>query len=276
MSRTSYKTLVAQGRAITKKGGSVESYEELVAEGQRIVKQDTDNKWTLGDLTLKVEKQYGENKLGQYATDIDIEYSTLRSYRAVAKAWPKMSRSGTHSWTVHRELSARDDRFELIKQIQTLRDVYALLGRAPIDQKAPQKLTVDEKAQQATELLRDPKVTEQVINDPMTSSRITQAQAKKYAQIEQGARRNVASHQEANPELTHATNYLQSAKLLGSALSDMKRAAELLRYESLTPDEKESIIAQLDRLSDVIELTKLLFKGESIDEEWARLTGGVE
>ena len=122
----------------------------------------------------------------------------------------------------------------------------------------------------------DEEITNTVIDDPVTSARITKAQSKKYAQIEQGARQDVASHQEANPELIHATNYLRSATLLGSALSDMKRAAELLRYESLSPDEKEGILTQLDRLTDIVELTKLLFKGESIEEEWARLTGGVE
>ena len=93
-------------------GAVVRSWDELVAAGRDII---DGFQWKLGDLACEVETTYGESSLMRYAAEIVVEYSTLRGYKAVAKAFPAESVDrSTHSWTVYLALAAQPDRLELV------------------------------------------------------------------------------------------------------------------------------------------------------------------
>jgi hypothetical protein len=66
-------------------------YLVAVEEGKAIIADVSGKQWALGELALKVEKKYGENRLEQFAVDINFpgEVSTLSRYRSVCLAFPK-------------------------------------------------------------------------------------------------------------------------------------------------------------------------------------------
>ena len=69
----------------------IQEYEALVEEGLAITDIVSSKQWAYGDLADKVEKAYGENRLEQFAEDINFAgvYTTLDGYRRVCRAFPK-------------------------------------------------------------------------------------------------------------------------------------------------------------------------------------------
>jgi hypothetical protein len=67
------------------------TYDAAVREGRKIVANMSGKQWALGDLAAQVEKVYGENRLAQFAEDINFpgEPSTLARHRSVCLAFPK-------------------------------------------------------------------------------------------------------------------------------------------------------------------------------------------
>lgn len=99
------------------------TYESLVKQGRQAAK----SQWTIGDLAIKVEVNYGEGDIQQYAEDIGVDYRTLLDYRTVARAYLKSERSEL-PWSVHRVLASQDDRIELVKDTAlTYRAAQALV-----------------------------------------------------------------------------------------------------------------------------------------------------
>lgn len=107
------------------------SYQELVERGREARKQGDSYQWTEGDLALQVEQLpegrrprdekgvflpwNGDSPLRRYAADIGVSFSSLKTWRTTAKAWPpERRRTGTVGWSIHRKLNALDDRFDLI------------------------------------------------------------------------------------------------------------------------------------------------------------------
>jgi hypothetical protein len=70
-----------------------DSWETLVAAGLDAVQVKDGRSWELGDLAGRVAKRYGEDSLGQYATDIRYNTSTLRDFRRVAAFYPPDTRT---------------------------------------------------------------------------------------------------------------------------------------------------------------------------------------
>jgi hypothetical protein len=66
-------------------------YLAAVEEGKAIIADVSGKQWALGDLALKVEKKYGENRLERFAEDINFPGAacTLGRYRPVCVAFPK-------------------------------------------------------------------------------------------------------------------------------------------------------------------------------------------
>jgi hypothetical protein len=86
--------------------------DELVSVGHRLA---SGSRWMLGDLACMVEARYGEADLRRYAEEIDVEYASLRAYKAVSQAFPAESVIRlTHSWSVYQVLAAQPDRLELV------------------------------------------------------------------------------------------------------------------------------------------------------------------
>ena len=69
------------------------SWEELVAAGRRARMVRDAAQWALGDLSLQVEKVYGQNRLAAYAREVGVEPSTLKEYRRVATRYDKLAES---------------------------------------------------------------------------------------------------------------------------------------------------------------------------------------
>lgn len=86
------------------------TYESLVKQGRQAAK----SQWTLGDLASKVETNYGDAKLQEYADDIGVEYGSLRRYRDVSKAYETAKRIADVPWSIYLVLAAQEDRFDLV------------------------------------------------------------------------------------------------------------------------------------------------------------------
>ena len=87
-------------------------WDELVAFGRGLA---AGSRWVLGDLACRVGRRYGEARLEAFAEEIDVGYSVLRDYKAVARAFPaEIVGPQTHSWSVYQALAAQEDRLELV------------------------------------------------------------------------------------------------------------------------------------------------------------------
>jgi hypothetical protein len=105
--------LEAEGKVAPRAEAKSETalYEQYVADG----KTAAGFQWKLGDLAVKVSrlKVHGEATLERYASDVGVEYSTLRGYKAVAEAWPEVVARATN-WTVARILTTHPDRVAIV------------------------------------------------------------------------------------------------------------------------------------------------------------------
>lgn len=117
------------------------TYDELVAEGREARERADEMQWIEGDLALEIEVLPPDERprdpetgafiedegkaLRRYAEDVGIAYSSLQTYRRVAKAWPPTTRAHS-SWDVHRALAAQEDRFE-IRADMTVREAEKLV-----------------------------------------------------------------------------------------------------------------------------------------------------
>ena len=95
---------------------SSQLYQELVEKGRKA----TNMQWEIGDLAIKVLKEYWS--LEEYAEDIGINYNTLQNYRRLSNLYPAARRRDSTLWTVHEVFAAQEDRFELITRQWTVRE----------------------------------------------------------------------------------------------------------------------------------------------------------
>lgn len=69
-------------------------YTELVSRGQSERERRDKSQWRLGACCAQVDSRWGEQKLKQYASDINIGYSTARLYRQIwnfYNPWPEFA-----------------------------------------------------------------------------------------------------------------------------------------------------------------------------------------
>lgn len=125
---------------------------EDVERGTELVSDIGGSKWELGDLANQVCPPSGNGqsdggRLQRFAEAIDVSVASLSVYRAVSAAWPALTRVRA-SWTVHRELMANPDRFDIIVEQPfdqdgvtcdrwTLRGIRHRLERLPFDRSTP-------------------------------------------------------------------------------------------------------------------------------------------
>ncbi|HEY2229167.1 MAG TPA: hypothetical protein VGI22_15820 [Xanthobacteraceae bacterium] len=103
-------------------------YREAVEEGKAATAQQSGSQWVLGDLALKVEKSYGENRLKRFAKEINFAGAvcTLARYRPVCRAYPKTGVRARFFASAH-ILQAHPDR---IKIVETNSDISKAEARA--------------------------------------------------------------------------------------------------------------------------------------------------
>jgi len=262
MARTSYKQLVAQGKATHWKGLSLESYKELVAEGKRVTEQETNVKWLRGDLASKVEKHYGEAKLEQYAEDIEVSYSTLRDEVTTAKAWPQSARDPRKSWTVHRELNGRDDRFDLIEQINTTTELRQLLGRRPSH--SGTQLPKAARVAQVREALANPEIAREIASDPKTSSIISDAIRQHREDVTDRA---IERERSKNPETFDVSKFNSAIEHFNRARLEAGKAIDDLRFTNLNEDRRAAIRNAIGELGRVIDWASSLVESGNVTFE---------
>jgi hypothetical protein len=118
-------------------------YEEAVRQGKEIMANISGKQWELGDLAATVTKDYGQNRLEQFAQDINFhgEYSTLERYRDVCKAWPK-SRGRPRFFASAQILATHEGRWEIVERNpdisksearELMRKRYAEQGTPPVE-----------------------------------------------------------------------------------------------------------------------------------------------
>lgn len=91
-------------------------WDELVRLGKLM---DSFSRWVVGDIAILIAGQasYGDNAVERYADAIGMEYSTIRGYKMVSKAFPPESVARTtHPWSVYKELKDQPDRKKLIER----------------------------------------------------------------------------------------------------------------------------------------------------------------
>lgn len=59
-------------------------WESLISDGLNAREERDGSQWKLGDLALEIEKGYGEDTIGKYASEIGIVKKTLMNYRTVS------------------------------------------------------------------------------------------------------------------------------------------------------------------------------------------------
>lgn len=94
------------------------SWEEAVSIGLQLREGKDQSQWRLGDLALQVEKVYGVDSLGKFATEININKKSLQQYRRVSNAFPPEKRSQILSHRHHLILAGQEKRFELLKECE--------------------------------------------------------------------------------------------------------------------------------------------------------------
>lgn len=92
------------------------SWEEAISEGLEIREQKDNCQWGLGDLALKVEKNYGEDSLSKFSHSIGIDTGSLMVYRWTANKIPVEMRDRLLSFEHHKIIAGCKDREKWIKQ----------------------------------------------------------------------------------------------------------------------------------------------------------------
>jgi hypothetical protein len=91
-------------------------YRAAVEEGKVATAIISGQQWVLGDLALKVEKVYGENRIQQFALDINYRgnFCTLGRYRLVCRAFPKTG-GRPRFFASAQALQTHPDRFAIVE-----------------------------------------------------------------------------------------------------------------------------------------------------------------
>src|SRR5262249_52542142 len=99
----------------TAPGTGLISYKTLVEEGKAASRKLGEVNWILGELASKVETRYGEARLQQYADDIDVKYAWLKDCRTTYLRWPKIA-SRPALFSIARVLNSHPDRLEIVQR----------------------------------------------------------------------------------------------------------------------------------------------------------------
>lgn len=114
-------TTLAEPNAITEAVVDTE-WESLTTEGIEAAQAMDRNRWYIGDLAGKVVGRYGENAIGKYAGEIQVNQKTLEGYERVSGFWTKKSARGAFvnlSWSHYRlamELGTQSKAFRFLRE----------------------------------------------------------------------------------------------------------------------------------------------------------------
>jgi hypothetical protein len=111
------KTIAAaQGQTNKTETPQTDSYDAAVSEAKQIHQDIESAQWVrmrLGELAAKVEKEYGENKLKQFAKDTGWALCTLQRSRSVWRAWAD-KKASPPNFSVAQELQKLPQRADIV------------------------------------------------------------------------------------------------------------------------------------------------------------------
>lgn len=246
-------------------------YDTLVRRARDVVETMTSCQFEIGDIALEIQPiqdHHGRDAgvytaLRMFADDIDVEFTTLLTYREVASKWPKSQRRTKAVWTVYRHLAHRDERFEVIKnppynehtgdhRWSTNLAAHAA-GHMPRDPISSEERVVkihdlarDERvaAQVTADFLRRPDVAHRVASDRTARRAFFRAQTDRERQAADEVRKRVPAvkHIEHSMRFLHLVGYCQAF------VAGINRSLPELRNHPLSDDEREVINHNLDRV----------------------------
>ena len=119
-------------------------WESFVSWGMVAREWKDASQWVLGKLALGVEKVYGLDSIGKYASEIGINKKTLQRYRWVVKHFPRVKASSTKilPFYAYEAVSNTDDPGKWIEMAvekdwtpgRLLREVQAYKKGVPIEE----------------------------------------------------------------------------------------------------------------------------------------------
>jgi hypothetical protein len=218
----------------------------LVAEGRALLQQEGNLNWRWGDLVLRVMPPGSADRgtLVEWAEEIGwLEtgrtIATLLSFRTVALAWPPEKRLEGVSFTVHAELAALPERFEVIEPGMTKRQARIAAG------KKPEISSKEARGEVVANLLEDPTVLEQLAAKPELAATLRRASAELADRIESKADRDRA---ERAPDLRRADAAYAAIAGLGRAHREVVSAIALATEVDL----REGHLAEMRRRAEAI------------------------
>jgi hypothetical protein len=106
---------VAEGKRLVAEG------KRLVAEANQMTETADRYDWRLAELADQVAAQYGQDRLGKFATEIGIAHCTVKRRRTTYRNWKEAAKSdpgllSSLSYSVARELENHPERVRLVKE----------------------------------------------------------------------------------------------------------------------------------------------------------------
>jgi hypothetical protein len=87
-------------------------YDDAVEQGKHLLNLMRDYQNELGQLAYKLEPKYGDQTLERFASEIGIDYETLKTYRTTYKAW-KDEPARPASFSVARALNRHPQKYQI-------------------------------------------------------------------------------------------------------------------------------------------------------------------
>jgi hypothetical protein len=233
----------------------------LVAEGRTLLQQEGNLNWRWGDLVLRVMPPGSADRgtLVEWAEEIGwLEtgrtLGTLLSLRTVALAWPPDKRLPGVSFTVHAELAAVPNRFELISPGLTKRKARVLAG------KKPEIASREQRGEVVAGLLTDPEVVAQLAESPEFAKVLRQASVEVSGRVEADAE---ASRRERVPGLHRADEAYSVFAHLGRARRELVTAVQRFAEIDAREGHRVEALRLARQTRDAADLALAFFEGQA-------------
>jgi hypothetical protein len=98
----------------TKPAADPARYRALVKQGKALLEEQDNVNWKLGELASQVDKEYGQDKLKEFADELGVSTSSLKDCRTTYIAWPEKARRPAFS--IARALNPHPRKFEIVEK----------------------------------------------------------------------------------------------------------------------------------------------------------------
>lgn len=211
-----------------------------------------DEKFALGDLVSDVT----DDQLDRLANEIDhnLTGASLRSYREVARAWPRDKRVAA-SWTAHRTLMNSPDRFDIIQPRMTLRQAQKATGKNPADTEHPSRWGLERLVPFIITQLLDP-ATSRAVRAELDTRKGARAARTAVKMVDE---ERSAEYREALRELREARDAKSPERAIYEIIFKLRDHREYVRAVGRASDDEMSFVSD-DRRPDIAaELRDLAF-----------------